>query len=171
MNNQNRIEDKCRKDDRGSATVEMCLIAPIVVCVLFVIINMLFIAFNKCVAVSETYTVIYNRNQYGIDENGEGDICAAEMSMGRKMCDIIISADDVSTQLSLSGGTSGRSALFESSVTGDLSAETAYSETYVGAGWIVDDESESRRTLASQELRNVGQNLRRWQIYAELLSE
>ena len=33
-------------DDNGSIVLEMCLITPILVCAVFVVMNMLFIAFN-----------------------------------------------------------------------------------------------------------------------------
>jgi len=37
-------------DDNGSIVLEMCLITPILVCAVFVVMNMLFIAFNHAAA-------------------------------------------------------------------------------------------------------------------------
>ena len=48
-------------DDNGSIVLEMCLITPILVCAVFVVMNMLFIAFNHAAASGEAYLVLYNR--------------------------------------------------------------------------------------------------------------
>ena len=40
-------------DDNGSIVLEMCLITPILVCAVFVVMNMLFIAFNHAAASGE----------------------------------------------------------------------------------------------------------------------
>ena len=52
-------------DDNGSIVLEMCLITPILVCAVFVVMNMLFIAFNHAAASGEAYLVLYNREDTG----------------------------------------------------------------------------------------------------------
>lgn len=59
-------------DDNGSIVLEMCLITLILVCAVFVVMNMLFIAFNHAAASGEAYLVLYNREEYRINESGEG---------------------------------------------------------------------------------------------------
>lgn len=154
-------------EDKGSAVIELCLVAPIVICTVFVAINMLFIVLNYSLAMSETYTVIYDRGMYQIDENGSGDTTAAESSMGRRMCDILMCSDDISTKLSQDGGSS----IISGGVKSELEAEISYKEEYVGME-LLDLGGEYRwQTTAKQEVRDVGNNLRRWQVYGELLSD
>ena len=54
-------------DDNGSIVLEMCLITPILVCAVFVVMNMLFIAFNHAAASGEAYLVLYNREEFRIN--------------------------------------------------------------------------------------------------------
>ena len=46
-------------DDNGSIVLEMCLITPILVCAVFVVMNMLFIAFNHAAASGEALSLIH----------------------------------------------------------------------------------------------------------------
>ena len=48
-------------DDKGSIIVEMCFIAPFLVGIVFVVINLFVVVMNYAVAAGEAYTVLYNR--------------------------------------------------------------------------------------------------------------
>ena len=82
-------------DDNGSIVLEMCLITPILVCAVFVVMNMLFIAFNHAAASGEAYLVLYNREEYRINESGEGDTDSAEKAMSTNVSETVICADGV----------------------------------------------------------------------------
>ena len=77
-------------DDNGSIVLEMCLITPILVCAVFVVMNMLFIAFNHAAASGEAYLVLYNREEYRINESGEGDTDSAEKAMSTNVSETVI---------------------------------------------------------------------------------
>ena len=51
-------------DDKGSIIVEMCFIAPFLVGIVFVVINLFVVVMNYAVAAGEAYTVLYNREEY-----------------------------------------------------------------------------------------------------------
>ncbi len=53
--------------NKGSIVVEMCLLTPILVCMMFVIINMLILAMNYSISTGETYTILYSRKEYMLD--------------------------------------------------------------------------------------------------------
>ena len=49
-----------KKDDRGTIVIEMCIIMPIVITVIFVVINMMIVQLNNGIATGEAYHVIGN---------------------------------------------------------------------------------------------------------------
>lgn len=51
-------------DDEGSLMIEMSLITPVLIGVVFVVINLFVIVMNYSVAAGEAYTVLYNREEY-----------------------------------------------------------------------------------------------------------
>ena len=67
--------------NKGSVVVEMCLVAPILICVIFVVMNMFILAMNSGISEGESRVVLYNRQEYMIDENGEGNTGMAENVM------------------------------------------------------------------------------------------
>ena len=143
-------------DDNGSIVLEMCLITPILVCAVFVVMNMLFIAFNHAAASGEAYLVLYNREEYRIDESGEGDTDSAERAMSTNVSEAVICADDVDAEMSMKGK--------------DMVSEITYRESFPGIRILIDDDRRDRKISVRQEIRDVGNELRRWQEYGELLS-
>lgn len=74
-------------DDKGSVIVEMCLVMPILIGVVFVVINLFVVVMNYSIAAGEAYTVLYNREEYIL--LGDSDYSdTAEKSYGRKMFEI-----------------------------------------------------------------------------------
>ena len=53
-----------KMDDEGSLMIEMSLITPVLIGVVFVVINLFVIVMNYSVAAGEAYTVLYNREEY-----------------------------------------------------------------------------------------------------------
>ena len=88
-------------DDNGSIVLEMCLITLILVCAVFVVMNMLFIAFNHVAASGEAYLVLYNREEYRINESGEGDTDSAEKAMSTNVSETEICADGMNAEKAL----------------------------------------------------------------------
>ena len=58
-----------------------------------------------------------------------------------------------------------------SAVLGICVNEVGYTERYPGIGQFVDENRRSKKVEAMREIRNTGNNLRRWQSYGKLLSE
>ena len=135
-------------DDNGSIVLEMCLITPILVCAVFVVIN-------KATASGEEYLVLYNREEYRINESGEGDTDSAEKAMSTNVSETVICADGVNAEMAMNGK--------------NLVAEITYRESFPGIQILIDDGRCDRKTAARQEIRDVGNELRRWQEYGKLL--
>lgn len=153
--------------NKGSVVVEMCLVAPILICVIFVVMNMFILAMNSGISEGESRVVLYNRQEYRIDENGEGNTGMAENVMKKNMDSSLVFASDVTTDIDIQA--IGGSAI--TGVRGKIQARVEYDETFPGTGILIADGMRRRSAMAQQELRNVGDNLRRWQIYGRLLSE
>ena len=99
--------------------------------------------------------MLYNREEYRIDESGEGDTDSAERAMSTNVSEAVICADGVNAEMSMNGK--------------DLVAEITYRESFPGIGILIDDGRCDRKTVTRQEIRDVGSELRRWQEYGKLL--
>lgn len=145
--------------------IEMSFIAPILVCAIFVAINMFAVIINSSNMMSQTYMVLYNRREYMISDEGKGDMITAETDMIDGISDEMMYFESIEGEISLDD--SGIS----DDVLGVLSVDMKCTEKYMGMGLLVVDERIRGSVTAKQELRNVGDNLRRWQIYGDVLSE
>ena len=57
------------------------------------------------------------------------------------------------------------------SVLGVCVNEISYTEKYPGISYVVKDDGRRKTVTAKREIRNTGNNLRRWQTYGKLLSK
>lgn len=103
----------------------------------------------------EAYLVLYNREEYRINESGEGDTDSAEKAMSTNVSETVICADGVNAEMAMNGK--------------NLVAEITYRESFPGIQILIDDGRCDRKTAARQEIRDVGNELRRWQEYGKLL--
>lgn len=164
-----KVKGENGMDNRGSVTVEMCFIAPILVCVMFFSINMFVTAHNESSALRETYVMLCNKGEYGIADDGGGDIIRAEMAMTDRADDAMLFIDCVGANMSVEAADNAIAASAEKP--GRISIEMTYDERLPGAGLLVDNTAVRHSVNADREIRDVGNNLRRWQAYGELLSK
>ena len=68
-----------KKDDRGTIVIEMCIIMPIVITVIFVVINMMIVQLNNGIATGEAYHVVCNRERY---MSGSGNSAEDTLNQG-----------------------------------------------------------------------------------------
>ena len=161
-------------DNKGSTVVELCLIAPILVCTVFVVINMLILTMNYSIGTGEAYTVLYSREEYMVDggedraaeeaESMDGDIEADMQGM-------LIYAGNVCAKSEFVSGSGGGAGLLAGGASGEFMASISYEQTVPGMFAFDASGRMTKNVEAREEVRNVGSNLRRWQIYGELLSD
>lgn len=165
-------------DNRGSIIVEMCFVAPVLVGVLFVAINMLLIVMNQSVAAGEAYSVLYNREEYILagDRTGDriGDIedtDTAERVMTENAGDQLVFSEDVKARAYMTDESVRRHGATAAPVLGTCVNEITYTEGYPGISALVNEKNRTKTVKAKREIRNTSNNLRRWQAYGKLLSE
>lgn len=160
-------------DNKGSTVVELCLIAPILVGTVFVVINMMILTMNYSISTGEAYTVLYSREEYMIDgSSGRADVEAESMDgdMEADMQGMLIYAGNVCAKSEFVSS-SGGSGLLAGGASGEFMASISYEQTAPGMFAFGASGRMTKNVEARQEVRNVGSNLRRWQIYGELLSD
>ena len=75
--------------------------------------------------------------------------------MSTNVSETVICADGVNAEMAMNGK--------------NLVAEITYRESFPGIQILIDDGRCDRKTAARQEIRDVGNELRRWQEYGKLL--
>ncbi len=157
-------------DDKGSIIVEMCFIAPFLVGIVFVVINLFVVVMNYAVAAGEAYTVLYNREEY-ILVGDAGDSATAERVMTDNVENGITFAGQVDAKSYMTDEGFFEHGAVADSVLGVCVNEISYTEKYPGISYVVKDDGRRKTVTAKREIRNTGNNLRRWQTYGKLLSE
>lgn len=157
-------------DDKGSVIIEMCLITPVLIGVIFVAINLFVIAMNYSVAAGEAYTVLYNREEYILLGDSD-DSETAENVMRVNVEEKTVFAGQVEAKSYMTDKGAIEHGAMASAVLGICVNEVGYTERYPGIGQFVDENRRSKKVEAMREIRNTGNNLRRWQSYGKLLSE
>lgn len=157
-------------DDKGSVIVEMCLVMPILIGVVFVVINLFVAVMNYSIATGEAYTVLYNREEYIL--LGDSDYSdTAEKVMEENVRDNTVFTEDVeAATLMVDEGLVEHGAAADP-VLGICENRISYTEKYPGIDILINESSRKKDVAAKREIRNTSNNLRRWQMYGEVLSE
>lgn len=156
-------------NNRGSVVIEMCLIAPILVGVMFVVINVLILAMNTGIAEGEMYSVLYNKEEYYMSVDGEGDTDMAASVLVQHLNNGMCMVDNVSVDACMKENKSA--VLSGAAVKGNWNIQVSYKEDTPGVQMLINDGVVQKMVAVSQEIRNTASNLRRWQAYGELLSD
>ena len=157
-------------DDKGSIIVEMCLVMPILIGVVFVVINLFVVVMNYSIAAGEAYTVLYNREEYILV--GDSDYSdTAEKVMKENVQDNTVFTEDVEAGVSMVDEGLTEHGAAADSVLGICENKISYIEKYPGIDILINENSRKKDVTAKREIRNTSNNLRRWQMYGEVLSE
>ncbi|HAB87895.1 MAG TPA: hypothetical protein DCE60_02595 [Coprococcus sp.] len=153
-----------KKDDRGTIVIEMCIIMPIVITVIFVVINMMIVQLNNGIATGEAYHVVCNRERYmsGSGNSAEDTLNQALDQMVRPSMQHL---DELETSVRFRP--SGNALL--SGITGTIDAVIKYEELHPGIGLLTDKKATQRKVKIEKEIRDISNNLRRWQLYGKTL--
>lgn len=160
--------------NKGSIVVEMCLLTPILVCMMFVIINMLILAMNYSMSTGEAYTILYSRKEYMLD--GDKDRVSDEVDsingdMKADIQEMLIYSENICADSKFTADGTEGFGLLTGAVSGEFMASVSYDQMVPGMFVFDGGGRLTKSAEARQEVRNVGSNLRRWQIYGELLSD
>lgn len=142
--------------------IEMCIIMPIVITVIFVVINMMIVQLNNGIATGEAYHVVCNRERYmsGSGNSAEDTLNQALDQMVRPSMQHL---DELETSVRFRP--SGNALL--SGITGTIDAVIKYEELHPGIGLLTDKKATQRKVKIEKEIRDISNNLRRWQLYGK----
>lgn len=160
------------KKDAGSITVEMCLIFPIVVWSVFFVIYLFVGELNRGAATGEVYEKLYNREAYIFYNNGQGvfeEVLKENIDLALKQS--IAFLGNLETTVVFNNSDHQVLHNLEQFYAGNLQISVWYEEQFPGISYMIKDTDAGQTITGSQEIRDTSNNLRRWQIYGQVLSD
>lgn len=160
-----------KENNRGSMVIEMSLIMPLIVCVVFLLINILLFTINSGMAQGDMYVMLYTKEEYVLaDENA--DICdTAAQALQETLEEGTYMTNNIKADMKSTDKSIVKKLLSAQSNTQEFEMNLSYSESLIGAGLVLNSNSRQLQMQAKQEVRDTGKNLRRWQIYGGVLSD
>ena len=158
-------------DNRGSSVVELCLIFPIVVWTIFFVIFLFVGELNHGIAEGEAYEKLYNRGAYIFSNTGQAafeNILEEHIEKNLENGMSFLEALDVSVNFISSGDSLVHN--LKKFRAGDLEIIISYEAMYPGISKLVEASFVDKTITCNQEIRDTGNNLRRWQLYGQILS-
>lgn len=167
------IENACRElikdSNEGSIIIEMCFIAPLLVGVIFFCIDLFIVVMNKSIAMGETYNALYTKASYILDseQDYKSDIKSEIENNAYQMMKLV---EKITVEVKENKKNSTIINNLKAFDEGEFSIKVRYENILKGVimskGKVYKDEYE-----AKQEIRDTSNNLRRWQIYGNELSD
>ena len=158
-----------KMDNNGSAVVEICIIAPLLVCVIFFIINIMIIMVDESIITGNAYLTLYNSYEYNISGYGDYD-CAAMESEFMTAMETVPYAGGIQTDVKWND--SGIiSNLFGGAANGRLTMGVEYDVDVPGGQLLLQGGKSRKSVVVYREIRDTSGNLRRWQRIGELSAE
>ena len=163
-----RTYSKKKKEEKnkGSVVVEMCFIMPVVIVVVFVVINMMITSINKSIALGELQVITYNKESYISDSSASPEMVLTDISEAY-LKEAMSFIEDLSVDVDIESASSYTEILSMSP--GYMKTEINYQENNIGIFLILSSESSSESLSVNEEIRDTAGNLRRWQIYGQVL--
>ncbi len=159
---QNQAERGRMEKNRGSIIIEMCVIMPIVITVVFLTIHMMIIQINRSVALGEMYHAIYNKESYA-GNNSDTYENVLKNSIFRTTASEMQFVNGLEVQVDYQQ--SGKKLIY--GITGNLSAVTEYEESYPGIALLIQNPEMKNKVKVKEEIRDTSNNLRRWQLFGK----
>ncbi len=155
-------------EENGSAVIELCFIAPILIGSILFAVSIFLIIMNKSIAMGTLYEMLYGKEMYIINygENYEEAVKQnIEISMEKQM----MLAENINAKIWENEKAGAVVHNLESFDKGEYKLSVNYENVCKGiimiANSTLKDEYE-----AAEEIRDTSNNLRRWQIYGSDLS-
>lgn len=151
------------KGDAGSIIVEMCVLMPIVITIVFIAINMMFMQINRATARGEAYAITYNKESCIAGQAGAGDEIL-EQQIFQSLSECMNNLDEL--EIGVSEDKGSRSLFYS---VGKRKTVVKYEENHLGIGLLIDKKVSQNKIKLEEEIRDSGNNLRRWQLYGKEL--
>jgi hypothetical protein len=160
-----------RCNNCGSMVIEMSLIMPLIVCIVFLLINILLFTINSGMAQGDMYVMLYTKEEYVLaDENA--DICdTAAQTLQETLEEGTYMTSNIKADMKSTDKSIVKELISAQANTQEFEINLSYSENLIGTGLVLNTSSRQLQMQAKQEVRDTGKNLRRWQIYGGLLSD
>lgn len=152
------------KNNTGTIVIEMCFIMPIVITVIFIVINMMFIQINKGIATGAAYQVLCDRESY-VSASSDNAETVLQETLDKKIRNSMQYLDELETDVHFKK----EKHTVMPGITGSLYAVIKYEENHPGAGLILNKTVSQRKIKIEKKVRDISDNLRRWQLYGEIL--
>lgn len=157
--------------NNGQITIEMCFIMPLVTGIVFLALYVFIFVMNRGVAAGEIYTVLYTKEAY---LKGQEDISkdTVESVLQSELIDRLSKemhmANNINVEIDMesAGGILGNDGS-----AGYISAEVNDTMDCAGLFMLISDTDLSDSIYGRQEIRDTSNNLRRWQIYGQVLQD
>jgi hypothetical protein len=139
--------------------------------IIFLSISMLLLSINKTVALGSIYTAIYTSDSLLLSEENIGTTDMSEAVKDSIESDCMQSmklTDEVDVQVDIDKCESGVALIPDS---GSILASVNYEMDCPGIFTLIKDSIINDELSGCEEIRDTSNNLRRWQIYGEVLSD
>ena len=151
------------KGNTGSIIVEMCVLMPIVITIVFVAINMMFMQINRAAARGEAYAITYNKESCIAGQVGAGDEIL-EQRIFQSLSECMNNLDEL--EISVAEDKESRKLFYS---VRKRKTVVKYEENHLGIGLLIDKKVSQNKIKLEEEIRDTGNNLRRWQLYGKEL--
>ena len=151
------------KGDAGSIIVEMCVLMPIVITIVFIAINMMFMQINRAAARGEAYAITYNKESCIAGQVGAGDEML-EQQIFQSLSECMNNLDEL--EISVAEDKESRKLFYS---VRKRKTVVKYEENHLGIGLLIDKKVSQNKIKLEEEIRDTGNNLRRWQLYGKEL--
>lgn len=161
---QNQTERGRMEKNRGSIIIEMCVIMPIVIAIVFLTIHMMIMQINRSAALGEMYHTIYNKESYaGNNSDTYENVLKNSIFQTTASKMQFVNGLEVQVEYQQSG------TKLINGITGNLSAVTEYEESYPGIALLIQNPEMKNKVKVKEEIRDTSNNLRRWQLFGKIL--
>jgi hypothetical protein len=159
-------------NNKGSAVVEMCIIGPVLIFIVFAAIDILIEVMNRGIVQGEMYSALYNKENY-ISDNASGISWKAdeENIVSDNLAQSIIFVNGLRVDLNIKENKNSFAEISNIAEAKNIKLKVAYSTRKYGIPYFTGDASERHSLYVCEEIRDTSNNLRRWQIYGEILSD
>ncbi len=153
----------------GSIIIEMCFIAPILIGVIFFFISLFMILMNKGIAMGEAYKTLYTKEAFILD-SGQAYKSDMESEIESNVNQMMKLAEGITVEIKENRKSNCVIHNLESFHVGEFAIKVSYENIMKGVigqgNNVLKDGYEAR-----QEIRDTSNQLRRWQIFGNQLSD
>lgn len=171
-NGEKRTRLTLIKGNKGSSVVELCLIFPIIIWTVFFVIYLFIGELNQGIAIGNAYEKLYNRETYIYNNSGQAvfeEVLEEHIESDLRNRMSFLEGLEVSTDFIREGNSVFHN--LEGLKAGNLQVTVSYETLYPGISKLVEDPVVHKSITSRQEIRDTANNLRRWQLYGQILSD